>query len=258
MGSRTRRILREKADCKQSRLRWSFSPSSGLQSLYGLFGLFLYVFFLVTLGEETPIFVPLTLRRRVSRYRHVNISGWKPDFGENGHKWKDNIYRAYIGPYYREINPVGPVYLYLGIRNRGVEALSGVFDSHLLSNGVHSLSLVHDLTIHWVGSNPGVFGMYVLNVFSFFCLLDDAKAKELEFSGLCVARSCILILTKVTRMTDLDVTLYPYPHSSVVTQYWVVGLVSGWDHLRFVQNNFFINVYKTTGLEVPISIVLSL
>ena len=49
-----------------------------------------------------------------------------------------------FGPYYREINPVGPVYLYLGIRNRGVEALSGVFDSHLLSNGVHSLSLVHD------------------------------------------------------------------------------------------------------------------
>lgn len=39
---------------------------------------------------------------------------------------------------------IGPVYLYLGIRNRGVEALSGVFDSHLLSNGVHSLSLVHD------------------------------------------------------------------------------------------------------------------
>ena len=39
--------------------------------------------------------------------------------------------------------------LYLGIRNRGVEALSGVFDSHLLSiDGVHSLSLVHDLTIH--------------------------------------------------------------------------------------------------------------
>ena len=31
--------------------------------------------------------------------------------------------------------------------------------------------------------------------------------------------SCILILTKVTRVTDLDVTLYPYPHSSVVTQY---------------------------------------
>ena len=40
---------------------------------------------------------------------------------------------------------IGPVYLYqLGIRNRGVEALSGVFDSHLLSNDVHSLSLVHD------------------------------------------------------------------------------------------------------------------
>ena len=25
--------------------------------------------------------------------------------------------------------------------------------------------------------------------------------------------SCILVLTKVTRMTDSDVTLYPYPHS---------------------------------------------
>ena len=51
-------------------------------------------------------------------------------------------------PSYREINPVRPVYLYLGIRNRGVEALSGVFDNHLLSNGVYSLSLAHDVTIH--------------------------------------------------------------------------------------------------------------
>ena len=59
--------------------------------------------------------------------------------------------------------------------------------------------------------------------------------------------SCILILTKVTRVTDLDVTLYP-----------LVGLVSGWDHSRFVQNNFFINVYKYTGLEFPTSIVLLL
>ena len=31
----------------------------------------LIVFFSVTLAEETPIFVPLTLRRGVSRYRHV-------------------------------------------------------------------------------------------------------------------------------------------------------------------------------------------
>ena len=61
---------------------------------------------------------------------------------------KDNIYRAYFGPYYRGISPVGPVYLYLGIRNRGVPALSGVSDSHLLSNVVHCLSLVHELTIH--------------------------------------------------------------------------------------------------------------
>ena len=100
-----------------------------------------------------------------------NISGCKPEFGENGHKWKDNIYRAYMGPYYREINPVGPVYLYLGIRNRCVEALSGVFDSHLLSNGVHSLSLVHDWTIHWVGSNPEVFVMYVVKNFRLFVFL---------------------------------------------------------------------------------------
>ena len=39
-------------------------------------------------------------------------------------------------------------------------------------------------------------------------------------------------------MTDLDVTFVPVLSlSSVVTQYWVVGLVSGWDHPRFVQNN---------------------
>ena len=55
-----------------------------------------------------------------------NISGWKPEFGENGHKRKDNIYRAYISPHYREINPVGSVYLYQGIRNRGVKLLIGV------------------------------------------------------------------------------------------------------------------------------------
>ena len=29
----------------------------------------------------------------------------------------------------------------------------------------------------------------------------------------------------------------------------MVGLMSGWDQPRFVQNNFFINVYKTTGLD---------
>ena len=211
-----------------------------------------------------------------------NISGWKPEFGENGHKWKDNIYRAYIGPYYREINPVGPVYLYLGIRTRGVETLSGVFDSHLLSNGVHNLSLVHDLTIHWVGSNPGVFGMYAVKVFSPFVFLVTLEPKRTSFQVYLLAHftrfyicelwlhllpplveafsiSCILVLTKVTGVTDLDVTLYSYPHSSVVTQYWVVGgFVSGCDHSCFVQNNFFINVYKTTELEVPTSIVLSL
>ena len=209
-----------------------------------------------------------------------NISGCKPEFGENGHKWKDNIYRAYIGPYYREINPVGPVYLYLGIRNSDVEALSGVFDNHLLSNGVHSVSLAHDVTIHWVGSNPGVSGMYAVKVFRPFVFLVTLEPKRTSFQVYVLARltrfyicelwwhllplvevfsiSCILILTKVTRVTDLDVTLYPYPHSSVVTQYWVVGLVSGCDRSRFVQNNFFINVHKTTGLEVPTSIVLSL
>ena len=47
-----------------------------------------------------------------------------------------------MGPYYREINAVTPVYLYLGLWNRGVQALRGVFDSHLLNNRVHSLSLV--------------------------------------------------------------------------------------------------------------------
>ena len=53
-----------------------------------------------------------------------------------------------MGPYDRGVHPDRPVYLYLGIRNRGVEALRGVFDSHLLSKSVHSLSLVHGLTIH--------------------------------------------------------------------------------------------------------------
>ena len=38
----------------------------------------------------------------------------------------------------------------------------------------------------------------------------------------------------------------------------MVGLVSGWDQPRFVQNNFFLNVFKTTGLEVPTSMVLFL
>ena len=69
--------------------------------------------------------------------------------------------------------------------------------------------------------------------------------------------SCILILTKVTRMTDLYVTLYPYPHSSVVTQYWAVGLVSGGIMPRFVQNNFFITVYKATARQVPFSLLIA-
>ena len=106
------------------------------------------------------------------------------------------------------------------IRKRGVQALSGVSCGHLLSNGVHCLSLVHDLTIHWVGSNPCVFGMGsvsylqssslsahagltrrgqgerrrwvwgwdgVVEVFSPFSLL-DARVKENKFSGLCVGR----------------------------------------------------------------------
>ena len=36
------------------------------------------------------------------------------------------------------------------------------------------------------------------------------------------------LLEQAIRMIDLDVTLYPYPHSSVATQYWAVGMVSGW------------------------------
>ena len=48
--------------------------------------------------------------------------------------------------------------------------------------------------------------------------------------------TCALILTKLARMTDSDVTLFPYPHSSVVTQFWGVGLVSGLDHTLFRSN----------------------
>ena len=78
----------------------------------------LIVSFSVTVAEETPIFVPLTLRGGVGRYRNVEYlwmetreqNGHK--FKKNGHKLKDNIYRAYIGPYYRGINHVGPIYLF--------------------------------------------------------------------------------------------------------------------------------------------------
>ena len=38
----------------------------------------------------------------------------------------------------------------------------------------------------------------------------------------------------------------------------MVSLVSGWDRSRFVQNNFFIYVYKYTGLEVPTRLFFSL
>ena len=110
------------------------------------------------LSEKKAGICAFNVTERGKQIQTSYISGWKPEFGENGHKWKDNFYRADMYPSYREINPVRPVYLYLGIRNRGVEALSGVFDNHLLSNAVQSLSLVHDLTTHWVRSNPGVFG----------------------------------------------------------------------------------------------------
>ena len=102
-----------------------------------------------------------------------NISECKPEFGENGHKWKDNIYRAYIGPYYREMNPVGPVYLYLGIRNRDVEALSGVFDSLRCSQPVSGAWLNDSLSWEQSGRICDVcvksFSPSCLQVFRFMC-----------------------------------------------------------------------------------------
>ena len=58
----------------------------------------LIVFFSVTFGEETPIFVPLTLRRGVGRTDMFNISEWKPEFGGKWPQMKDDIWLGLYGP----------------------------------------------------------------------------------------------------------------------------------------------------------------